>query len=273
MSMAVVAVIGSSQGAMLPVSATMLAQVIVGGLLSPRRARHRADEQISVAIRQLLEAATVIQTRSPPGDSRAAADVQTLRDIAGALAARADTNDHWAGRSPLGLKTLLETALERAGGPRYSSPKAAFHAAEAERTGRREPLTTLPPSFYSDGLAVLRLKHRSHARSLSLLVVKIVEEARRYGSGALHTRCHQEGGRLVLRFANPTGLEFVAAGRGTGAETLRKLACEIPGCAIDSRGPIDGTFIDLPAAAQRFGVQVSLPMALFDEPARSRSTA
>ena len=65
-SMAVVAVIGSSQGAMLPISATMLAQVIVGGLVSPNRARHRADEQISIAIRQLLEAATVIETHSPP---------------------------------------------------------------------------------------------------------------------------------------------------------------------------------------------------------------
>jgi hypothetical protein len=272
-SMAVIAVIGSSQGAMLPISMTMLAQVIVGGLVSPRRARHRADEQISSAIRQLLEAATVIETRSATGDVRATADADSLREVAIALAARADTTDHWAGRVPLGLRALLETALQRGGGPRYASPTAAYQAAEAERTGIGEPLTTMPPSFYSDALAGLRLKHRAHARSLSLLVVKIVEEARRYGTGALQTRCHREDDRLVLRFANPIRRGSITGGRGTGAGTLRKLAGEIPGCAIDSRDVVDGAFVDLPAAAQRFGVQVSFPMDLFEDGAHSRTRA
>jgi hypothetical protein len=269
--MAAVFVIGSSQGAMLPISATMLGQVIVGGLVSPRRARHRADEQISSAIRQLLAAANVIEKRSPPGDGRAADEADSLRGIAGVLAARADTTDHWIGRAPLGLRPLIETALERAGAPRYGSPTAAYHEVEANRVGRSEPLSVLPPSFYSDALTAVRLKQRSHARSLELLVVKIVEEARRYGRGALQTRCHWEADRIVLRFANSVCSGPTTEGRGTGEETLRKLVAEIPGCSIDLRGPVDGTFIDLPVEAKRFGVQVSLPLGLFEDAGPERT--
>jgi hypothetical protein len=126
-----------------------------------------------------------------------------------------------------------------------------------------EPLTVLPPSFYSDALAQLRLKKRRHARSLSLVVARIVEEARRYGRGSLLTRCRQDGDRLTIRFANSIRDDPPRPGRGTGQAMLRKLLAEIPGSQLDVRGLVDGTFVDLPSAARRFGVQVSLPLVLF----------
>jgi hypothetical protein len=264
-AMAAIAVIGSSQGAMLPISATLLAQVIVGGLISPRSAQHRADEEISSAIRHLVKAAKVIDAWSPQGDVRAETDAGSLRDIAGVLAARSDTTDRWAGRAPLGLRTLLETALEKAVGARFSSPGALPNTREASHAAGSDTLMTLPPSFYADALGALRLKRRGHARSLSLLVVEIVEEARRYGSGAFETRCHRQDDRIVLRFSNRIRYGAIRHGRGTGQETLRNLAAEMPGCTIDWRGPVDGTFVDLPSAARRFGVEVSLPLDLFED--------
>jgi hypothetical protein len=266
-SMSIVFVIGSSQGAILPISASMLVQVIIGGLVAPQRARRHADERMGAAITHLLRSAHLIEARAPTGDQRASTEANHLRYIASALATRVDTTNRWAGRAPLGLRMLLESALQRAGGSRVVSPRAIDDAEEANRPGLTELLTILPPSFYSDALGDLRLKKRVYARSLSLVVVKVVEEARRYGTGSLQTRCHRDGDRLIVRFANVIQDEPPRHGRGSGEETLRKLLAEIPGGALDLRGQVDGRFVDLPAQARRFGVQISLPLELFDRAA------
>jgi hypothetical protein len=186
-----------------------------------------------------------------------------LRDIADALVVSADATHRWARRAPCGLGALVESALEKAG-PVAGTPRAAAAIKTAEDHGEPEPVTVLGATFYDERLADLRFREGAHARALSLLIVVIVSEARRYGARPLVTRCHHEDGRLVLRFADAVSPSPPGPGRGTGEHTLRKLLGGIPGAWIDVRGVVDGRFIDLPKAVSRFGVQVSLPLDLLE---------
>jgi hypothetical protein len=271
-SLTAIALIGGSYGAMLPMTVATLLSVVVGGALVPRRAKRVADEHLRLATRQLLDAACVIEVTAPAGDSHAVVDAANLRDIAAALAAGADT-DRAARRVPLTLDELLADALARGGGPRYEPLTAACSIDAVVRQGHVESLTVLPASFYEDRLAWLRFKRRPHAQALSQLIAEIVAEASRYGPGPLSARCQASEGRLVLRFANAIRDEPVPSGRGSGHERLEALTARIPDGRLEQRGVVDGSFVDLPAAARRFGVELSIPLTLFDPVGKHNAAA
>ncbi len=261
-AMTVVAIIGASYGAMLPLSATLLARTLIGGLLTPRRARDRADARIADAIRHLLAAARAIEERSPD-DAGAVRDVRKLRESAGMLGVRAREGERWARRTPLGLGKLLESAMQDAG-VMSSEPKAALLLEEALRNGDPEPVTLEDPTYYQRRLAQTRFRRRRSARALRLLITEVVREARRHGTGPLITHCRLEGDRVVVRFANRVRPGPVRPGRGNGDGNLRTLAGLLPGGDIDVRGMVSGSFIELPGPAQLFGVQASFSIVALD---------
>ena len=254
-AMGVVALIGASYGAMLPVSASLMARTLVGGLLTPRRARDRADVRIGDSINHLLDAARAIEQRSPD-DPQAARDVGKLRESARMLGVRADVGDRWARRTPLGLDNLVDGALDDAG-VMSNDPRAYLLLEQARLMGGPEPVTLDEPTFHQRRLARARFRERRHARALRLLVTEVVLEARRHGTGPLVTICRLERDRVLVRFANVTRPGPARPGRGNGAVDLRRLASSLPDGRIDTRGPVDGSFVDLPARAARFGVQLS----------------
>ncbi len=261
-AMTAIAIVGATYGAMLPVSASLLARTLLGGLLTPRRARNRANVRINDSIRQLLDAARAIERHSPD-DPSAARDVSKLRESAQMLGARADAGDRWARRTPLGLETLVDGALGEAG-VMSDEPKAVVLLEEAQRSGAPEPVTLDEPAFHQRRLRVARFRRRSDARALRLLVTEVVREARRHGTGPLVTVCRMEGDRVVVRFANAVPPGPPRAGRGNGASNLRRLARSLADGQIDTRGMVEGSFIDLPDLARRFGVQASFDAAALE---------
>jgi hypothetical protein len=255
-----IACIGDSYGAMLPLTLGVLGRVLFGRITLRHHARRAAVRALDDAVGQLLLAADLIDCKTPAADPIAACDAESLREIAGALALGSDRRDRRVTRAPLGLMALVDAALEKAA-PVASSERAARLAERARLAGDPPPLTVLPATAYADPIPRLRFRRRLHARALSLLVVEVVQEARHHGTGHLVTRCHEQDGRVVLRFANVVR-PGTSSGRGSGLARLERLASRLPGGSIDVRMIVDGSFIDLPPAARRFGVQVSLPASL-----------
>jgi hypothetical protein len=260
-ALVVMGAIGGSYGAMFPLTIGVVVRNVVGGLISRRQARRTAGRQLGDAVSELLIAAEVIERKAPVADIIAECDAVSLRDIADELAQGSDRRDRRTMQAPLGLEALLDAALERCC-PMTGTPAAGRLMAQAKLTGSPAPLTALPSSFYGATLYRRRFRRRGQAHALSDLIGEIVREARRYGTGPLLTRCHEQDGRIVIRLANVVLPQPPPSGRGTGLARLERLAARIPGGSLDIRQVVDGTFVDLPAAARRFGVQVSLPSSL-----------
>lgn len=255
-AMLVIAIVGGSYGAMLPVSASVTIRVVVGGLIAPRRARRQADEQLRQVISQLLQAASVLDAGERSPTSRRAIDGEKLRDIADALSARADRGDRWAGRTPLGLRALIESALDR-GGPRDESPRADYLADRAASAGDPAPVTVTQAIFRDGHLALLRFTDRRAAAALSRFIVEAVGEARRHGRGPLLVECREQpDARIALRFVNAPRDGPSTPGRGSGEDRLTRLAAGFDG-TIDARRAVDGTEVDLRRPVPRFLLRVS----------------
>jgi hypothetical protein len=257
-ALGVVALIGDSLGVLLPLSIAAFVRVLSGRVRCSWQARRTADRALAATVTHLRTAASLVETAHVPDDPVAARDADTLRAVANALGASADRRDRRAQRAPRGLAPLVTVALER-GAARTDSARAHIIAHQAMAAGEPEPLTVLPVAFYEGALRACHLRERRDAQALAQLITEIVNEANRYGTGPLTTQCTKIGDRIVLRFANVIRSTPVAAGRGSGQERLEQIARRIPGGRLDRRAIVDGTFVNLPAAARRFGVQISFP--------------
>lgn len=254
-SMTAVAIMGGSYGAMLPLSASVLARAIASGVVTSRRARARADDRLREAVKRLDGAADAIE-HGADDDALAGRDARHLRECARALSLRADAGDRAARRPPLGLRALIGNALCDEG-VMTDSPKAIDLLEEATLAGEPEPVSIAEPVFHQRRLAGARLRERRDAKALRLLVREVAREARRHGTGPLMTVCRIEDDRVLLQFANAVRPGPGRAGRGTGKSTLSRLAAALPDGRIDLRRRIPGSFVDLPSEVERFGVQAS----------------
>ena len=255
LTLGIVGVIGGSYGAMLPVSASVLARVLVGGLVHPRRARHEADEQLSRAVADLREAARLTERHD------SADDAARLREIAEELAATPHDDERWARGVPRDFPRLLELGLTRRA-PRSESPEAALRADAARQAGSPPPLTADDTSFTDDLGRSVRLQRRRHARVLVRVLDVIAREAATHGSGPMTVICGVEGDVVRLRFANARRDPPAPAGTGLGATQLSELLERLPGARLTLRGEVEGTFVDLLPSQRRFGVEVHIPLGL-----------
>lgn len=264
---AVIGIIGGSYGAMLPISATLLLRVVLGGLLSPRRARSRADERLREAVQSLVRAADVAE-RAAGDDAAALRQASKLRSAATSIALAADGGDRWAARTPTSLGRLIEDALGRAAFA-FEDARAATSLEAARIAGEEEPLTYAPPAFRPPELASWRLVSRNDARALALAVVEITREAARYGTRQLSTTVLLDRAAVRLRFANEVRRSPRAHGRGTGQGTIEDLLARIPGAALTVREIVPGSFMELPPTMERFGVEIVMPIDVLEPEARA----
>ena len=266
---AVIGVIGGSYGAMLPISATVLLRVMLGELVTKRRARIVAEERLNAAVHSLVEAADAVRRQAAPGDALAARRADSLESTANKLAIRSDAGRRWRRGVPRELDELLQAGLTAAAF-RFGHAKGTVEIALADAAGEEQPLTVLDPAFPTPGLGERRLADKDHARALALFVTEVVREAARYGTRPMTTTCVMEGDRVRLRFANAIRSGPVARGRASGEARLTAMVAEIPGGTLDRREEVTGTFVDLPEQTRRFGVQISFPVALLERPEEHR---
>lgn len=261
-AMAVIGMIGGSYGAMLPVSASVLVRVVLGGLVHPRRARRTADEQVSRAVEDLRQAARLTELHAGSTDHGARDDAQRLREIAAELAASSRRDDGWARALPLDLASLIEQALVRRV-PRAGSPAAALRADEAAVEAEPPPLELAEISFADKLAPALRFADKKHAATLAQFLDVAAGEATAHGSGMLTVVCGVHDSQVRLRLANPVRDPPTPSGTGFGAGELERLRRQLPGATIPVREEVSGEFIDLLPSQRRWGVELLIPLALF----------
>lgn len=228
-AMATMAIIGSSYGAILPLSLSVPVREIRIRSRARRVADQGADLELSALANKLRRVVETVEAQYP---DELQSDRSRLLGIAADLeSSRAPERKQRGGSS--GLESLLGGAL----GVGQSSGDSILY---------------VDPS-----LRILRLRKRSQAQALRAAVRQLAVEARQHGSGRLETQCFAQANRVTLDFMNPVSRASAEPGWGTGEERIRRLLANIPGARIDSRGRVGD---DL---RPRFRVQLSIPLAAF----------
>jgi len=256
-ALAAIAVVGGSYGAMWPVSAAVLVQIVGGALFKRRDAIRSVGRRLDGPIDDLRAAARAIEV-AEPGNEGARADADALRGVARQLQLREAVADRSRRRTPLDVEALLESAL-RDGGTMQESPVGERMVADAAGAGEAEPVTLALPSISPESLRTARFASRSYARTVKQLVVRCAMEARTHGTGVLQTILRPEGEELVLRIANrpapspSTGRR----GRGRGRRELVGLAESLPGGELRTHELLDSRFVGERGTYEVFAVEVA----------------
>lgn len=108
------------------------------------------------------------------------------------------------------------------------------------------------------------ISSRSHAKTLSRLVVCCALESRIHGAGQVETLVRLDGDRIVLRVANALSPDRSPAGRGRGEREIEALALALPAGQLRHRGRTDSRFIEGTGAYEVYGVEVTFDRAIFD---------
>jgi hypothetical protein len=272
-TIAVIGIIGGSYGAMLPLSASVTAQMLAGAIVGRQRAARTARTRIEQSISDLLAAADVIEAAAAPDDPVARRDALVLRDVARQLRLREDLADRILRRTPLGLESLLDDAL-RTAGTMADTWKAGRLREEAASEQLPEPVTFQTASIAPKALRQAKLADRSRAKTLRRLVIRCAMEARVHGSGEVETLLRVEEEQLVLRVANAEAPRPAPSGRGRGRRELTSLARSLPGGDLTRRERVDSRFIDGTGAYELFGTEIRFDMSVLEDfdPKDARST-
>ena len=245
---------GGSYGAMLPLSASVAAEVVVTGGLRDARAARAARRRMQAAAATLREAGEAL------GDAAAASSgtaivAQTVIEAAAKLERSAAAIDE----PPDVLGELVATAHRRSDVPVRDSADAVRRRAEAERVGLDPPAELRTPTYkQGEALRTARVREARDARVLHDIVAVLIQEAEVHGTGPVHVTWELAGGRLVLRVANRVRSMPRAGLRGSGAARLARLAGRLPGPGtVDTRDKVDGSFVGMQPRPGWFGVQVS----------------
>jgi hypothetical protein len=255
-ALAAIGVIGGSYGAILPVSASVLAQSVGGAIVCCPREGRTASRRIERSIGELLAAADAIDSERAPGDGAARQDAVALRDVARQLRLREDLRERAIGKAQSRLESLLGEAL-RSAGTMADSTAARRLVTEAAARGEEEPVTFSDPSISPRAFRDAKVTSRKVARTLRRLVMRCATEARAHGAGPLETIVRVADGRVVLRFANGLRATPAPVGRGSGGHELRTLAEALPGGELRHRGAVDSRFVEGAGRYDVYGVEVA----------------
>ncbi|MCA1682513.1 MAG: hypothetical protein LC685_00685, partial [Actinobacteria bacterium] len=251
-TMGVIAVIGGSYGAMLPVSAGVAVRVLVTGARHRRRAdavAQRMIDDIAEAMARAADGLAGLEDHRP--QAAAAADI--LRHAVDAIRPVA------APRRPRGPSTLgavLVAALTEGGHEMWvADPRALAAQDRAREAGETLPAVVYRPEFTSAELAEI-VVGKDVADTLHRLVVACVVEARVYGMRRVQTIISGADHAIEVRIANqPNPNPPRRRGRGRGGQTIRALAESLPGARDLFRGPTDQSFVGGRPAGELFGVR------------------
>ncbi len=253
-TLGVIAVIGGSYGAMLPVSASVAGRVLLSGARHRRLAAgdaQRIIDDIAEAMTLAADELTRVADRRPA--DAAAADV--LRRAVDTMRPVASAPDR---RGPATLGALVTAALVEGGHDMWvEDPRALAAQARARAEGRPLPVVVQRPEFSSDDVASV-VVDEAVAATLHELLVACIVEARVHGARRVQTIVQRAEGRIEFRVANqPSPEPTRRRGRGRGGRTVTALAAALPGSGELFRGPTNYAFVGRQPAGVLFGVRFS----------------
>lgn len=254
-TMIVIAVIGGSYGAMLPVSAGMLISVVARGARDERRAAEDVTAVIHEVAEKMARAADDLALHEAGGQGADAAEV--LRRSTRQLLS--PERRELRRRQPRSLVPLVYLGLAEGGYEMWAGdPRALGNRSRAEREGEPSPVIVQRPSFQPSQAAFddIRLSRRD-ASTLRRLLKACVVEARVHGVRRVETVVGLAGDRVEIRIANEPARRAQHEGRGRGSKLIATLAQRLPGGRETFRGLTDRSFIGKRGSLQLFGVGFS----------------
>jgi hypothetical protein len=255
---------GGSYGAMVPLSASAAAEVMLRGGMRQALASGAARRRMLLTATALRDAGDAL-AGTDAGDDAARAILEA--------AARLERSAQSVDQPPQVLGDLVATAYRRSEVPLRDSAEAERRRADAKRVGDDPPAELRTPTYRrGEPLRTARVLERKNARALHDIVVVCLEEAEAHGTGPVHVVWDLVDGRLVLCVANRRRTRPRPGLRGSGGPTLKRLVGRLPGDAdVDLREEVDGSFVGMQPRPGWFGVQVSCPASvLADSPRKDR---
>jgi|GEM_PF-5539720 len=239
LTLALIFYTGSSYGAVLPLSVSTTAEVVLRG-------RWRQQRAIRDAHRHLLAVADALRTAGA-----ALSGVEELDAAAEQLEAKAEALE----RAPAVLSELVATVGARSG---LAVDDATFETWSVLARERDEPVPVRlrTPIYEPSGLRDERVDAAKHAKALYELLFVILEEAALHGMSRVYVRAFVRDERLVLRVANEKRVPAREGARGSGGTRIERFARKLPVGELDLRGPVEPDFVNA-LSGDWFGVQVS----------------
>jgi hypothetical protein len=255
-TLAIIAVIGGSYGAMLPVSAGMFARVVLRGAKGQQRSDREAFEVVNEIAVRMTRAADALARLPHRDDDDVQAEDLLRRSTRELLAERRRALPLGGPRS---LDELVTAALAEGGHDMWADDPRALSARErAERSGQPLPVAVQRPRFEPDEAAFRTVTlPKKDADTLRRLLIACVVEARVHGTRRVETVVRREGDRVEVRIANEPRSTPGHSGRGRGGRRIRMLAQALPGGGEPFRGMTDRSFVGRPGALELFGVSFS----------------
>lgn len=228
LSLLVIAVIGASYGAMLPLAtATVLAVLVGDGSRSIRSAR-RARGNLLDCARHLRSTAAEIDAAAPEIPLAVSAATMS-RQAALKLEREADLFGRRGLLSPQVLAELCDQAIGFSNLYRRDSAQLEIQRRAARERDQPEPAFAMEPILGS--LAEARVAKQRHARTLRSILVTAYNEAGVHGTDGVKVSLEQLDGRLCLLVCNLPRPDSEGTS-GEGAARIERLASKLPGGAM-----------------------------------------
>ncbi len=252
-TLGVIAVIGGSYGAMLPVSAGVAIRVLVLGTRHQRLADSDAQALVDELAETMTRAADELDALTP----RRPADVDTANVLRVAVDSMRPVVSRRKRTGPPALGALVGDALAEAGHDMWvGDPRAQPAQDRARRDCETLPVLVGEPEFEHETIATIVVPE-DVAGLLHRLLVACIVEARVHGSRRVRTIVARDGDRIEIRISNPPAPGERRGGRGRGARTIRALAERLPGAGDLFRGSTDYSFVGRRPAGELYGVRFS----------------
>ena len=263
-SLLVIALIGNSYGAMLPISISIFIRACFDELLGGANAQRRAEARLKDAVIALRLAAETL-TNAADGDERIIAEAKGLLELADSMTPDWRQEVVAGFRSRKRVMSIIDGVISSRGKLLQPVFTEGFQmaAALAAADVKEPPLSLGIVQAYDGKARVARFRRRSSARSFRQLVVAIVSEAMRHGTGSLDVRVRTdcEAGILVFDSWNKAK-KSDKPGDGSGAGQIQALIKAIDNQAeLVMRGPAGREFTGSSIAGEVFFVRITLPLS------------
>jgi hypothetical protein len=257
-------VIGSSFGAMLPLSVATAFDVVVGDGRRSYAAAQKARVELLECAANLHKTAGALEWLTDAPAVRNAA--RTSRHAALHLERVTDALARGELMASHGLDDLAYEALALSLVPAYESTVHKKALALARSEGRPPPVAGGEPLFDPSGLRNARLREQKVARALRALIERALNEAGRHGQGTVRVQFAHTGDRLVLTVANLSRGDATKGIAHEGDRALNGLTRKLPGGVREPSRLVPAQELGLPGGRSWWMVRVTWSAASLEEP-------
>ena len=263
-SLLVIALIGNSYGALLPVSISIFIRACFDELLGGANAHRRAEARLRDAVSALRLAAETL-SKAADSDERIIAEAEGLLELADSMTPDWKQEVVAGFRSRKRVMSIIDDVISSRGKLLQPVFTEGFQsaAATAASYGKEPPLSLGIVQAWDAETKAARFRNRGSAHAFRQLVAALVSEAMRHGTGSLEMRVRidQEAGVLVFDSWNHAKKSRKPGG-GSGAGQILALTREIDDRAeVVMRGLAGREFTGSPLTGQVFGVRITLPIS------------